>query len=137
MRGRISGKPIRLSISPSEFKGKKYLVSLAGDREWVKNVRAAQGEAFIIHGGRRRVCLHEIPVNERAPILLAYVQRRAFTRSSPKRAARLYFVTGNKMYRESFCKPERGVQTLGIARLSEAMMLQGFTDWAEHLGSEQ
>ena len=77
-------------MSPSEIKGKKYLVSLAGERAWVKNVRAAHGEAFIIHGVHRRVHLREIPVDERAPILLAYVQRRAFTRS-PKRAARLYF----------------------------------------------
>lgn len=48
------------------------------------------GEAFIVHGVRRRVHLREVPVDERAPILLAYVQRRAFTRS-PKRAARLCF----------------------------------------------
>ena len=90
VRGRSSGKPIRLSMSPAAFDGKKYLVSLAGERAWVKNVRAAHGEAFIIHGARRRVHLREVPVDERAPILLAYVQRRAFTRS-PSRAARLYF----------------------------------------------
>ena len=90
VRGRTSGKPIRLSMSPAELDGKKYLVSLAGERAWVKNVRAARGEAFILHGGRRRIHLREVPVEERAPILLAYVQRRAFTRS-PKRAARLYF----------------------------------------------
>lgn len=90
VRGRTSGKPIRLSVSPSELNGKEYLVSLAGERAWVKNVRAAHGEAFIIYGVRRRVHLHEVPVGQRAPILLAYVQRRAFTRS-PKRAARLYF----------------------------------------------
>ena len=90
VRGRTSGKPIRLSVSPSELNGKKYLVSLAGERAWVKNVRAARGEAFIIHGARRRVHLREVTIEERAPILLVYVQRRAFTRS-PKRAARLYF----------------------------------------------
>lgn len=93
VRGRISGKPIRLSVSPAERKGKKYLMSLAGGRAWVKNVRAAHGEAFIIYGVRRRVQLREVPVGERAPILMAYVQRRAFTRS-PKRAARLYFGLG-------------------------------------------
>jgi hypothetical protein len=90
VRGRTSGKRIRLSVSPSELNGKNYLVSLAGVREWVKNPRAAHVEAFIIHGIRRRVQLREVPVDQRAPILLAYVQRRAFTRS-PKRAARLHF----------------------------------------------
>jgi hypothetical protein len=77
-------------MSPSELNGKQYLVSLAGERGWVKNLRAARGEAVIIHGRRRRVRLLEVPVDRRAPILLAYVQRRAFTRS-PRRAARLYF----------------------------------------------
>jgi len=90
VQGRRSGKPIRLSMSPSEIDGKQYLVSLAGERGWVKNVRASHGEAFIIHGGRRPVRLTEVPLDQRAPILLAYVQRRAFTRS-PRRAARLYF----------------------------------------------
>lgn len=92
VRGRVSGRPIRISISPVTLGGKQYLVSLAGERAWVKNVRAAQGDAVIIHGTRRRVHLREVPVSERAPILLAYPQRRAFTRS-PKRAARLYFGT--------------------------------------------
>ncbi len=88
--GRRSGKPIRLSISPAEIGGREYLVSLYGEPAWVKNVRAAGGEAHVVHGGRRRVRLEEVPVAERAPILLAYVQRRAFTRST-RRAKRLYF----------------------------------------------
>jgi hypothetical protein len=90
VRGRTSGKPIHLSVSPAELNGKKYLVLLAGEQAWLKNVRATYGQAVIVHGVRRRVHLREVPVDERAPSLLAYVQRRAFTRS-PKRAARLYF----------------------------------------------
>lgn len=90
VRGRKSGKPIRLSMSPARLGNKQYLVSLAGERGWVKNVRAANGEAFIIHGRRVPVRLLEVSPSERAPILLAYVRERAFTRS-PQRAARLYF----------------------------------------------
>lgn len=52
VRGRTSGEPIRLSMSHSELDGRQYLVSLAGERAWVKNVRAAGGEAWIVHGGR-------------------------------------------------------------------------------------
>jgi hypothetical protein len=89
VRGRISVKPIRLSVSPSDLNGKKYLVSLAGERAWVKNVRAAHGEAFIIRGTRRRVELREIPVDERAPILLAYVQRLASMRVTETGSASL------------------------------------------------
>ncbi len=66
VKGRASGRPIRLSMSPSEIGGRQYLVSLAGERAWVKNVRASHGDAFIIHGGRRPVRLTEVPVEERA-----------------------------------------------------------------------
>jgi hypothetical protein len=90
VRGRRSGRPIRLSISPARFEGQRYLVSLAGERGWVRNARAADGEAVLIHGRRVPVRLVEVPVQERAPILLAWVSERAFSRS-PKRAARLYF----------------------------------------------
>ncbi len=92
VKGRKSGKPIKLSISPAELDGVRYLVSLYGEPAWVKNVRAANGEAYVIHGGRRPVLLREVPVEERAPILLAFLESRAFTRS-PKRASRLYFGT--------------------------------------------
>ena len=84
--------PIRLSISPARLHGKRYLVSLGGERGWVKNVRSAEGEAVIVHGRRRRVHLSEVPVEQRAPILMAWVRERAFTRSS-RRAVRLYFGT--------------------------------------------
>jgi len=90
VRGRRSGRPIRLSISPATCGGQRYLVSLAGERGWVRNARAAGGDAVIIHGERKLVRLAEVPVEERAPILLAWVSERAFSRS-PQRAARLYF----------------------------------------------
>ena len=90
VRGRRSGRPIRLSVSPSRVGGKQYLVSLAGERDWVKNVRAAHGQAFLLRGRRIPILLEEVPFQQRAVILLAYVSERAFTRS-PKRASRLYF----------------------------------------------
>ena len=90
VRGRRSGRPIRLSLSPVVLGGRRYLVSLAGERAWVRNVRAAGLRAVLVHGRRRPVELREVPVDQRAPILLAYADRRAFTRS-PARAKRLYF----------------------------------------------
>jgi hypothetical protein len=49
---------------------------LGDDVQWVKNVRAADGRA-VLHSGRRReeVHLEEIPANQRAPILQAYLRR--------------------------------------------------------------
>jgi hypothetical protein len=77
-------------MSPARLGGEEYLVSLAGERQWVRNVRAADGEAVILRRRRIPVRLTEVPVEERPPILVAYVSERAFTRSA-RRAARLYF----------------------------------------------
>ena len=46
---------------------------MLGNRsEWVQDVRAAAGEAFIKRGRSRAVKLIEIPAEERAPILKAW-----------------------------------------------------------------
>jgi hypothetical protein len=43
------------------------------DANWVRNLRAAEGRARILHGRRRRVRLVEVPVHERPPILKRYL----------------------------------------------------------------
>lgn len=47
---------------------------LGDNSEWVKNVRAGDGKAFIKRGRVRRVVLEEIPPDGRAPILKAWSQ---------------------------------------------------------------
>ena len=48
---------------------------MLGERsDWVRNVRAAGGEAFIKRGRSRPVVLTEIAPQERAPILKAWCQ---------------------------------------------------------------
>lgn len=79
--GRRSGKIIRLSATQ---------VRLGGESQWVQNVRAAGGGAVVISGGRQLVELVEVPSHERGPILLAYVNQRAFTHSGPQ-SARHFF----------------------------------------------
>ena len=55
--------------------GRRYLVSMLGDgSEWVKDVRAAGGEAFIKRGRSRPIKLTEIPPEQRAPILKAWCE---------------------------------------------------------------
>jgi len=59
----------------AHHQGQRYLVSMLGNgSEWVQNVRAAGGEAFIKRGRSRPVRLTEIPPGERAPILKAWCQ---------------------------------------------------------------
>ncbi len=55
--------------------GEKYLVSMLGeDTNWVRNVRAAGGKARLIHGSHELVLLEEVEINQRAPILKAYLK---------------------------------------------------------------
>lgn len=57
------------------YQGQRYLVSMLGDRsEWVQNVRAAGGKAYIKRGRSHPVVLTETPPEERAPILNAWCQ---------------------------------------------------------------
>jgi hypothetical protein len=74
--GRKSGRIISLPVAITLFGGQRYLVSMLGDEaQWVQNVRAAQGRAFIRSGRRTEVYLEEVPVDQRAPILKAYLRR--------------------------------------------------------------
>ncbi len=74
--GRKSGKLIALPVVLAKLDGERYLVSMLGDEaQWVLNVRAAGGKAAIRSGRRREVLLEEVAVEQRAPILKAYLQR--------------------------------------------------------------
>jgi F420H(2)-dependent quinone reductase len=75
VRGRTSGRLRTNVLVPAIYGGHSYLVSMLGDTsEWVQNVRAAHGEAFIKRRRVRPVHLTEIPTQERAPILKAYCE---------------------------------------------------------------
>jgi F420H(2)-dependent quinone reductase len=76
VRGRRSGRTIRLPLVMAVVEGERYLVSMLGpEANWVRNVEAAGGNVTIRHGRRERVRLEEVPVEQRAPILKAYLKR--------------------------------------------------------------
>ena len=90
--GRRSGLPRRTPVLLTRVEGKDYLVSLAGESEWARNVRAAGGRAVLRRRGDRPVRLVELPPEERAPVLAAYIDREG--KASAKvaaRTARYYF----------------------------------------------
>lgn len=91
--GRKTGRPIRVSLSRTDYAGNQYFVSLAGEVDWVKNVRASGGKAVIVSRKRIPIQLAEIPPGEHAHVLLAYVQKRAFTHSGAQ-ASRHFFGLG-------------------------------------------
>ena len=88
--GRRTGEPRRTALVSVAYAGNRYLVSLPGESEWVRNVRAAGCQATIRRWRARRVRLDEVPTDQRAPILKAYLTRRAYSKS-PEYEAREFF----------------------------------------------
>ncbi len=77
VKGRHSGRVRSNPVTWVEHDGQRYLVSPRGEAEWVRNVRAAGGEAVIHRRGRQTVRLEETPAEERAPIIKAYLVKTA------------------------------------------------------------
>lgn len=74
--GRRSGRKIGLPLVMAAVGGERYLVSMLGEEaNWVRNVRAAGGEVALRHGGFEEVCLEEVRLDLRAPVLKAYLER--------------------------------------------------------------
>jgi hypothetical protein len=75
VRGRTSGRRISFPVAIAEYDGERYLVSMLGENvNWVRNVRAAHGEAVLRHGGSEAIRLVEVPADARAPILRRYLE---------------------------------------------------------------
>ena len=93
VRGRASGKLRRLPILRTHYRDEDYLVTLAGESQWVRNVRAAHGHAVI---RRRRTCevrLEELAPTERPEIIAEYLRaghQRSGAEANAKQA-RYYF----------------------------------------------
>jgi len=75
VRGRTSGHIRSNPVVITTVDGNSYLVSMLGPKsDWVKNVRAADGNAVLRHGRRKRVHLVPVPPEQRAPVLREYVR---------------------------------------------------------------
>jgi len=76
VRGRRSGRAIRLPLVMAVVGSERYLVSMLGEEvDWVRNARAANGDVALCHGRREEVHLEEVPVDRRAALLKAYLKR--------------------------------------------------------------
>jgi hypothetical protein len=72
--GRRSGRVISFPVVIADFEGERYLVAMLGERtNWVRNVRAAGGQATLRHGRREAVRLDDVDVDARPPILRRYL----------------------------------------------------------------
>jgi hypothetical protein len=72
--GRRTGRLISFPVVITEYQGARYLVAMLGqDTNWVRNVRAAGGQAMLRHGRREAVRLEEVDASARAPILRRFL----------------------------------------------------------------
>lgn len=75
VRGRRSGRRYRTPINMVELNGVRYLTSPRGETTWSSNLRST-GEAWLkIRGQEQRYRGVEVPPDERAPIIQAYLAR--------------------------------------------------------------
>ncbi len=75
VRGRSSGRTVRLPLVLLTADAGRFLVSMLGnDAGWVHNVLADEGRAVLRTGRRRElVRLDAVPVGQRAPLLKRYL----------------------------------------------------------------
>jgi deazaflavin-dependent oxidoreductase (nitroreductase family) len=76
VRGRRSGQPQRTPVNLLTLDGSDYLVSARGEGQWVRNVRAADGQLDLLVGSRREhFQARELSDDEKVPVLRAYLRR--------------------------------------------------------------
>lgn len=81
VRGRKSGRYYSTPVAVIEDKGQRWLVAPYGEREWVKNARAA-GQVVLRRGRRSEAVavIEELDPVQSAPILKRYSQEEPITR---------------------------------------------------------
>lgn len=74
--GRTTGEPRTTPVNLLTYEGTEYLVAPRGETQWVRNLRAADGNGDLLLG-RRVESFHatEIPDAAKADILRAYLKR--------------------------------------------------------------
>ena len=78
--GRRTGRPWSTPVSIVAEHGDRWLVAPYGDRNWVKNARAA-GSVELRRGRRReRLVVEELPPEEAVPVLRRYYELGRVTR---------------------------------------------------------
>src|SRR3989442_10746299 len=75
VRGRKSGEWRSAPVNLLTYEGQKYLVAPRGLTQWVRNMREAGGGELLLGSRIERFRAHEIPDDQKIPILRAYLKR--------------------------------------------------------------
>ena len=77
VKGRRSGQTRSTAVTWVDHDGQRYLVAPRGNTEWVRNVKAAGGQVVLKRRKSEQLRLQEVPVEQRAPIIEAYLKKTA------------------------------------------------------------
>lgn len=75
VRGRTSGKIQQVPVNLLHHDGRRYLVAIRGNTQWVRNVRAAGAAELQVGRRTEAVTLSELPVEQRVSVLRLYLAR--------------------------------------------------------------
>jgi deazaflavin-dependent oxidoreductase (nitroreductase family) len=76
VKGRKSGEVRGTAVNLLTIDNVEYLVSPRGEGQWVRNIRAANGQLDLLVGSRRvHYVAEEMPDEAKGPILRAYLKR--------------------------------------------------------------
>jgi deazaflavin-dependent oxidoreductase (nitroreductase family) len=76
VKGRKTGQTRRTPVNLLRIEGQDYLVSPRGEGQWVRNVRADNGNLDLLVGWRRKhYSAAEVADEQKIPILRAYLKR--------------------------------------------------------------
>jgi hypothetical protein len=75
VRGRKSGNLQQVPVNLLQRDGRRYLVAIRGNTQWVRNVRVAGGAGLRVGRRSEDVRLVELPVEQRVPVLRLYLAR--------------------------------------------------------------
>lgn len=73
--GRKTGEPRTLPVNVLDVDGRRYLVAVRGETEWVRNLRAAGGGELRRRGRSQRFTAAEVADEDKPDIIAAYRQR--------------------------------------------------------------
>jgi deazaflavin-dependent oxidoreductase (nitroreductase family) len=79
VRGRKTGELRSQPVNPLPYQGERYLVAPRGNTQWVRNIRAANGEAELRLGRKvEPIRVTEIADDDKPELLRAYLKKWAF-----------------------------------------------------------
>ena len=79
VRGRKSGELRSQPVNPLPYQGERYLVAPRGYTQWVRNIRAANGEAELRLGRKvEPIRVTEVADDDKPELLRAYLKKWAF-----------------------------------------------------------